>query len=213
MRAILRCSAQYKVDIVLPLVSSIEEVRRCKQILQSEKAALETAGTEVGNPGIGVMIEVPSAIFIARNLAAYIDFFCLGTNDLVQYLLAVDRDNDSVADWYQTLHPSVLHAIAELFTAAIDSHRTVFVCGEMAGSPFYAPILLGLGARSLSMNVHSIPQVRRLLTGVTIEDCRILVNSVRACETADDAEKLLQNYYAKEWADLFPPGFVISGQK
>src|SRR4030095_16730096 len=98
-------------------------------------------------------IEVPSSVLTLSEIARSVDFLCLGTNDLVQYMLAVARDNDSVADWYQTLHPTVIQAISHVLSEAAATRKPVTVCGEMAGSPFYVPVLLGLGARELSMNV------------------------------------------------------------
>jgi phosphoenolpyruvate-protein kinase (PTS system EI component) len=194
--------------MVLPRVSGLDEVRRSLKIISEEKAALKEAGIESGTPKIGAMVEVPSAVWTIREIAAETDFVCLGTNDLVQYLLAVDRDNDSVADWYQSLHPAVISAISSVLLAGNDAGKPVTVCGEMAGSPFYVPLLLGLGARELSMNINSIHRVRRLVSGITLDECRSLVQAVKEFKTSEDTEDFLRKYYKKNWSSLFPPGLL-----
>ena len=124
------------------------------------------------------MIEIPSAVLIAAEIAAEVDFLCLGTNDLVQYLLAVDRDNESVADWFRTLHPAVIRAMKMVVKAAEDSDKPLIVCGEMAGSPFYAPVLIGLGVTEMSMNVNSIPQVRKVICGIAYEETLEIIKKI-----------------------------------
>jgi len=154
------------------------------------------------------MIEVPSSVLTITEIARTVDFLCLGTNDLVQYLLAVDRDNDSVADWYQTLHPAVIQAIAHVLSTAAAAGKPVTVCGEMAGSPFYVPLLIGLGARELSMNVNSILRVSRLVSGISLSECVRLADKVKAFETAVDTEEFLRDHYRQNWAELFPPSLL-----
>ena len=210
LRAILRAAFGRKVDIVFPMISGVGEVKQAKEIISEEFEKLKRSGTETGEPKIGAMIEVPSAVLTINDIARSVDFLCLGTNDLVQYLLAVDRDNDSVADWYQTLHPAVIQTISHVLAAAAIAHIPVTVCGEMAGSPFYVPLLLGLGARELSMNVNSIPRVRRLISGISIHDCVGLVDAVKTHETASETEEYLRRYYRKNWSELFPPGLLES---
>ncbi len=120
---------------------------------RKRKKNLKKKGIEFGELRLGAMIEVPSAILTIDEIAAESDFLCLGTNDLVQYLLAVDRDNEKVADWFRTLHPAVLRAIKMVVAAGEKAEIPVIVCGEMAGSPLYVPILIGLGVTELSMNI------------------------------------------------------------
>ncbi len=208
IRAILRSGVNRKIDIVLPMVSGVGEIERSRTILDEESEKLIQAGIAIGKPKLGAMIEIPSAVLTAREIAQKVDFFCLGTNDLVQYLLAVDRDNDAVADWYQTLHPAVIRAIAKVLAAATSVAIPVAVCGEMAGSPFYVPVLIGLGARELSMNVNSIAQVRHLIAGITVNECVALVERIKPSETADETEHLLREAYLKNWNSLFPPGLL-----
>lgn len=210
IRSILRAAAGKKIDIVLPMISGVSEILRSKAIINEERAKLSDDGIVFGSPKLGAMIEVPSAILTANEIAQKVDFICLGTNDLVQYLLAVDRDNDSVADWYQTLHPAVIRAINEVLEAAKLAGIPVTVCGEMAGSAFYAPLLIGLGARDLSMNVNSIRHIRHLLSGIDVSEATSLVDRVKACETAEETESLLHDYYLKNWSGLFPSGLLNS---
>jgi phosphotransferase system enzyme I (PtsI) len=208
IRAILRASFGRRIDIVLPMVSGAVEINEARKLIDAERKTLIEAGLDVGSPGVGAMIEVPSAVLTVRDILRTVDFLCLGTNDLVQYLLAVDRDNHAVADWYQTLHPAVIRALGEVFTAAVDASKPVTVCGEMAGSPFYVPLLLGLGARELSMNVNSIQRVRRLIAGISLKDCVDLADAAGKLQTAHEIEDLLRHYYLDHWSDLFPPGFL-----
>ena len=210
IRAILRASANSKIDIVLPMISGVSEVQQSKAIVAEEREQLVKLGISAGDPKIGAMIEVPSAVFTAREIAQNVDFLCLGTNDLVQYLLAVDRDNDSVADLYQTLHPAVIRAIREVLDAAKSVGIDVAVCGEMAGSAFYVPVLIGLGARELSMNVNSIQQIRHLINGIMVKDADMLVGTIASSQTADETESLLGEFYRDNWTSLFPPGLLNS---
>ena len=208
LRAILRASFGRKVDIVLPMISGVGEVTRSKAIVSEEIERLERSGIKAGQPKIGAMIEVPSSVLTIDEIARTVDFLCLGTNDLVQYLLAVDRDNDSVADWYQTLHPAVIQAISHVLSAAMAEGKPVTVCGEMAGSPFYVPLLIGLGARELSMNVNSIQRVSRLVSGIELSECVRLTDTVRDHRTAAETEEFLRDQYRQSWAELFPPGLL-----
>src|SRR5215203_3634000 len=117
-------------------------------------------------------------------------------------------DNDAVAEWYQSLHPAVIWAIETVLTASDSEGIAVGVCGEMAGSCFYVPLLLGLGARQLSVNINSITQVRHLIAGISATDAAALVKSVRGLTTADEIETKLREYYLEHWTHLFPPGHL-----
>ena len=210
IRAILRASAGQNIDIVLPMISGVAEIDKSRAIINEERSKLESVGMMIGEPKLGAMIEVPSAVMTAREIAGKVDFLCLGTNDLVQYLLAVDRDNDAVADLYQSLHPAVLRSIGEVILAARTANIPVVVCGEMAGSPFYVPLLIALGARELSMNVYSVEQVHRLISGITVKACSDLFESLSPFETADDIEASLRSFYLENWSGLFPAGLLDS---
>ena len=210
IRAILQASTRNNISIILPMISDVAEIWRAKKILDSEKERLRKRKIEYGNPTLGAMIEVPSAVLTIDEIAGEVDFLCLGTNDLVQYLLAVDRDNEAVADWFRTLHPAVLRSIKMVILAAEKREIPVVVCGEMAGSPAYIPVLLGLGATELSMNVTSIRRVRKIIASVALEEARELVKKLEKCRTADEIEDAINIYYQSKWShlfseDIFPP--------
>ena len=208
IRAILRASHGQKVDILLPMISGVSDVLRLREIIDEERTNLQNAGVSIGDPQIGAMIEIPSAVMTANEIARHVDFLCLGTNDLVQYLLAVDRDNETVADWYQTLHPAVIRAIRDVISAGNNADIPVAVCGEIAGSAFYVPLLIGLGARELSMNVNSITKIRRLVCGISVSETSRLVETIAQYETADEIEGALRDHYLRSWSHLFPTGLL-----
>ncbi len=204
LRALLRAAAGNQISVILPMISDVAEIVRTKEILENEKERLREQGIPFGELKLGAMIEVPSAILTADEIAAESDFLCLGTNDLVQYLLAVDRDNETVADWFRTLHPAVLRSIKIVVKAADTADIPVIVCGEMAGSPVYVPILIGLGVTELSMNVKSIPRVKKIITGIALEEAGEIVEILQKCTTADETENTIESLYAAKWSHLFP---------
>ncbi len=208
LRAILRAAFERELSVVIPMVTSLTDIRRFAEILANERELLSRDGVEVGNPKIGAMIEVPAAVSIAEKILAEVDFLCLGTNDLIQYFLASDRDNETVATWYQTLHPAVLQAIRLVITAANDAEKPLIVCGEMAGSPFYAPILVGLGARELSMNANVIGRVRTMINGIAYEEAGALVKNIEAASTAEEVEEIVTNSIQNKWSHLLPNDLV-----
>ncbi|CAN5496480.1 phosphoenolpyruvate--protein phosphotransferase [soil metagenome] len=210
IRALLRASYETQIAIILPMISGVGEIIRAKEIALEERANLVSHGTEIGDPTFGVMIETPAAVLTAKQIATNVEFFCLGTNDLVQYLLAVDRDNDAVAESYQSLHPAVVRAMSEVFEAAKGAGIPVTVCGEMAGSPFYVPVLVGLGAREFSMNVNSIQPIKRLLAGITVPGTLELVELLKNGSTADEIESFARQYYQLNWSGLFPAGILAA---
>jgi phosphotransferase system enzyme I (PtsI) len=150
------------------------------------------------------MIEVPSAVLTADRIASNVDFFELGTNDLVQYTLAVDRSSDHVAGWFRTLHPAVLSSIYQTLNAAKRAGIPAIVCGEMASTPAYAALLVGLGAVDLSMTPASIPRVRRSLAGIDSRDARAIATECLQCATADEVEHLVRERFRERWAHVFP---------
>jgi phosphotransferase system enzyme I (PtsI) len=204
VRAILRAAAHGKLDIVLPMISDVSEVRRARRLIDDERARLESEGKETGPIRIGAMIEVPSAVMTADKMAKEVDFFSLGTNDLVQYLLAVDRGNEAVADWFRSLHPAVLQSIERTLDAARKAFIPAIVCGEMASTPAYAVILIGLGATNLSMTPSSIPRVRRTIEGIEFADAQRIALECLECDTADDVEEHVRIRFSKNWPHLFP---------
>ncbi len=205
VRAVLRAAAQVRLDLVLPMVSDVTDVRRARAVIEEERTQLEQAGQRTGALKIGAMIEVPSAVLIADKLAREVDFFSIGTNDLVQYLLAVDRGSDEVAEWFRTLHPAVLQSIERTLAAGAAANIPVEVCGEMAATPAYACILVGLGARDLSMTASSIPRLRHVLAQLDTPRAAEIALACLDCESADAAEELVRVRLGQTWPHLFPP--------
>ncbi len=203
LRAILQASAENNISVVLPMISDVSEILRSKKILESEREKLKKKRIAFGAVKLGAMIEVPSAVLTVDEIAEEVDFLCLGTNDLVQYLLAVDRDNEAAADWFRTLHPSVLRSIKIVLRAAEKKDIPVVVCGEMAGSPVYAPILVGLGVSELSMNVNSIPRIRNIVSKIAFEETLEIARKLEKCRTADEVEAAVSDFYRAKWSHLF----------
>jgi phosphotransferase system, enzyme I, PtsP len=187
LRAILRASVHGSVRLLLPMISSVEEVWRSKELLEETRRELRQEGIAFDEAmPVGIMVEVPSAVLQAEELAREVDFLSLGTNDLIQYLLAVDRNNRKVAPLYEPLHPAVLRAIAATVRAAKKAGRPLGICGEMAADPVCALILIGLGIEQLSMGSFYIPSIKRL------------VRSVEYSTTRDMARKVLEMPSAQE---------------
>jgi phosphotransferase system enzyme I (PtsI) len=205
VRAILRAAAHGRLSIVLPMISDLTDVREARRIIEEEREGLSKRGILTGQIRTGAMIEVPAAVLMADRIAREVDFFSLGTNDLVQYLLAVDRGNDEVADWFRSLHPAVLASIKRTVDAARAASIPAVVCGEMASTPAYAAILIGLGATELSMTISAIPRVRRMVAGLNSGRAREIAEECLACETADDVEELVRVRLGESWPHLFPP--------
>ncbi|MDX6710733.1 MAG: phosphoenolpyruvate-protein phosphotransferase system enzyme [Blastocatellia bacterium] len=205
VRAILRAAAEVKLSLVLPMVSDVSDVRRARRIIDEERTRLAVDGRkQYGEIKIGAMIEIPSAVMTVGSIAAEVDFLSLGTNDLVQYLLAVDRGNEAVAEWFRTLHPAVLQSISQVLAASKLADIPVSVCGEMAGTPAYAVVLLGLGVRRLSMTPSLIPRMRSVLGKVSLKDAEQIANECLSCVEADDVEDLVRAELSKRWGALFP---------
>lgn len=198
LRAILRASAFGKASIMFPMVSSLEEVRKAKELLELCKEELRNE--QLGfDPSlrIGIMIEIPSAVTIADILIEEVDFFSIGTNDLCQYTLAVDRMNKDVAYLYQPLHPSILRLIKQTVDAAHGVNKEVGICGEMAGEAVNALILIGLGVDELSMSPAVIPEIKALIHQLSYEELQVIANQVVSCKTTDDIKTILNQEVKK----------------
>ncbi|HEV8203761.1 MAG TPA: phosphoenolpyruvate--protein phosphotransferase [Pyrinomonadaceae bacterium] len=205
VRAILRAAATGPLSLVVPMVADVGDVRMAKRVIEAEKEQLRANGIEFSDVRVGAMIEVPSAVLTADKIAREVDFFELGTNDLVQYTLAVDRGNNAVSDWFRTLHPAVLFGIQRTLQAAEAEQVPVIVCGEMASTPAYAVLLLGLGAVDLSMTPALIPRVRNTLRHIDTNEARRIVETCLSCATADEVEDIIRTEFRKQWPELFPP--------
>jgi len=193
VRAILRAAAAGPLSLVIPMVADVRDVRLAKAVIEEEIERLASENVAFATVKIGAMIEVPSAVLTAEKIATEVDFFELGTNDLVQYTLAVDRGNDKVSDWFRTLHPAVLYGISRTVEAAKKARIPVIVCGEMASTPAYAVLLVGLGAVDLSMIPAMIPRVRDVLTGINASEIHELAVKCLNAATADEVENLIKN--------------------
>jgi phosphotransferase system enzyme I (PtsI) len=193
MRAILRASTAGEVHILFPMVSTLLELRQCKMLLAEVKEDLEEEGVAF-NPAlpVGTMIEVPSAALIADLLAREVDFFSLGTNDLVQYTLAADRTNEQVASLYSPADPAVLRLIQRVLDAGRQARIAVTVCGEMSGEPIYTLLLLGMGLRQLSVTPHNIPEVKKVIRSVTVGEAEQVAREAARLETARDVTSYLR---------------------
>jgi phosphotransferase system enzyme I (PtsI) len=208
LRAILRASAYGKTRILFPMISALDEIRRVKIIFNEVKEDLLRRHIPLGkNIELGIMIEVPSAVVIADSLAKEVDFFSIGTNDLIQYTLAIDRVNERVTYLYDPLHPAILKLIKMVVEAAHRAGIRVAMCGEMAGEPAYTLILLGFGLDELSMNPLAIPRVKKIVREATLEESKALLDSVLAFATAEEIEQHVRDYMIRR----FPEDF--SGQK
>lgn len=193
MRAILRASAFGDVRIMFPMISTLLELRHCKMLLNEVKEDLDDEGIACNRDiKIGTMIEVPAAAILADQLAREVDFFSIGTNDLVQYTLAADRNNEAVATLYSPGDPAVLRLIQQVVAAAGRAGISVNVCGEMSGDPLYTMLLLGLGLRQLSATPHNIPEVKQILRSVTVEEAVAVAREVSRLETARDVNNYLR---------------------
>ncbi|HLO26168.1 MAG TPA: phosphoenolpyruvate--protein phosphotransferase [Geobacteraceae bacterium] len=204
LRAILRASAQGKVRIFFPMVSGVAEIRAVKVLLEEAKQELRAAGT-LFDEGIeiGIMIEIPSAVIIADLLAREVDFFSVGTNDLIQYSLAIDRTNEHLTHLYEPLHPAVLRSLKMVVDAAHAAGIDACMCGEMAGEPEYLPILLGLGFDELSMNAISLLRVKKILRRCSKAEAEKLVARALTYPTAQEVESFLKSQIAANYSESF----------
>lgn len=206
LRGLLRASAHGNLRVVLPFVSSVDELRLARDFIEQVRLELLDEGATLA-PSIplGVMIEVPGAALVADHLAAEADFFSIGTNDLIQYLLAVDRTNDGVAELYQPLHPAVLRILARVMEAARERQVPVTLCGETASDPLTAMVYLGLGIAELSMSAAAIPVIKGLVRRLPLEEARRTAAEALDLPTAREVEELaLERLMAH-----FPDGFLV----
>jgi len=209
LRAILRASAVGHVRIMFPMISGVAEIRACKRILRAVKTDLEQEGVPFDpKVKIGIMIETPAAVMIAPLLAKEVDFFSIGTNDLIQYCLAVDRSNEHVSYLYEPLHPAILRALKQVCDAAHAAGIEVSMCGEMAAEPMYVPVLLGLGLDELSMNHACIPRVKRVLRNLSRAEGKEMLDALLQLSTGKEISVHLDRVMRRRLPDLFSE-FVI----
>ncbi|HBT49120.1 MAG: Phosphoenolpyruvate-protein phosphotransferase [Caldanaerobacter subterraneus] len=194
LRAILRASAYGNVQIMYPMISSVEEVRKANSILEEVKAELDREGVKYDKEiKVGIMVEIPSAALTADILAKEVDFFSIGTNDLTQYTLAVDRMNEHVKEYYQPFHPAILRLVKMVIDAAHKEGKFAAMCGEMAGDPLAAVILLGLGLDEFSMSATSIPEIKNIIRNVEYEKAKEIAEKALNMSEAREIEKMMKD--------------------
>jgi phosphotransferase system enzyme I (PtsI) len=198
LAAFLRVGARHPVSILIPVVGDVEDVRRTRAVIRDVQSELRARGERLDREtSIGAMIEVPSAALMVSALAREVDFFSLGTNDLAQYVLAVDREDERVADYYQPLHPSLLRLIGSIAEAAHGAGRELTICGEMAGVPANVELLLGLGLRRFSVAPSQLLEVKNAIRSVTIADAERLARDALVLDTSAEIEALLDERYGR----------------
>jgi phosphotransferase system enzyme I (PtsI) len=203
LRAIFRAAAHGNVRVMFPMISVMEEVRLAKEICEEVQADLKSERYQIGsNVEIGIMIETPSAVAIADKLAREVDFFSIGTNDLIQYSLAVDRGNSRISYLYNDLHPSILRFINDTVSAAHKRGIWVGVCGEMPGSVYGALLSLGLGLDEFSASSYLIPEIKKIIRSVTFDEARTLVRKALKLSTAGEVKQLLDKHIDEKRPEL-----------
>ncbi|WOO41398.1 phosphoenolpyruvate--protein phosphotransferase [Rubellicoccus peritrichatus] len=196
LRAILRASAFGNVRIMYPMISGVQELLQANAVLDEAKDELrERKAAFDENTKVGSMIEIPSAAVTADLLAQHCDFFSIGTNDLIQYLLAVDRVNDRIAHLYNPNHPAVLRTLAQIMEAGNKAKIPVGICGEMATDPLYVPLLFGLGAHEISATASALPEIKFMLRQIKLKDAQDLAKDVLNESEPDAIADMLETFY------------------
>ena len=192
LKAILRASVHGDVRILFPMVAAVEEVKSAKEHLEDAKDQLRSERRPF-NPNIpvGVMVETPASAMIADLLAREVDFFSVGTNDLIQYTMAVDRGNERVANLYQPVHPAILRLLSHVIQVGVERDVNVSVCGEICGEPLYTLLLLGMGLRVLSLSSAMIPEIKKAIRSVTIQRAREVAETAVQMGEAGQTERYL----------------------
>jgi len=195
LRAVLRAAAHGDVRVMFPMISTVEELRQCKTLLNEVKEDLEEEGLPYKKDiSVGTMIEVPSAALLADILAKEVDFFSIGTNDLIQYTLAADRNNENVAHLYNPTDPAVLRLIRMVVEAAGRQKIDVNVCGEMSGEPLYIPLLVGMGLRQFSATPRKVPEIKRVIRQLDVPEAERIAQQALQLDTARQVTNLLRDH-------------------
>ncbi len=209
LRAIIRASNYGNLQIIFPMISGIQEILDIKNIitqiteeLTSKKIAFDS------NIKYGIMIEVPSAVIMAEELAKHVDFFSIGTNDLIQYALAIDRENKNVAYMYQPFHPAILRMIHHVVKVAKNARIGVALCGEMCGDPLCVPILLGLGLKEFSMHAMAIPLIKKIIRSTSLEEASTDFDNILKLDTAKDVREYILNRMKRLLPELQEKGYL-----
>ena len=198
LRGILRASVYGNIKIMYPMISKISEIKQANAILEQTKEDLRKEGKPFDeNIQVGAMIEVPSAAIISDLIAKEVDFMSIGTNDLIQYTMAVDRVNEKVADLYNPMHPAIIRLIKNIIDAGHRAGKTVGMCGEMASDPKFTPVLIGLGLDEFSMSSVQIPKIKKVIRSITKQKAKELVNRILDCKSLEEIELSIKQFRYK----------------
>ncbi len=210
LRAILRASAFGRIQLMFPMISGLQELLDAKEILDQVRQDLDREQIRYDNTlEVGIMVEIPSAVAIAEILAHHVDFFSIGTNDLIQYALAIDRINEHVAYMYQPFHPAILRMIRQVVTAARNAGIRVSLCGEMAGDPLCISILLGIGLDGLSMNARAIPLIKKMVRAIPMEQARSDLENIMLLNTAKEVRAYILESTRRMFPELEERGYLL----
>jgi phosphotransferase system enzyme I (PtsP) len=203
-RAMLKASAGLgNLRIMLPMITNISELDEALEFIHRAHREVLEEGSDIDMPPVGVMVEVPAAVYQARDLARRVDFLSVGSNDLTQYLLAVDRNNARVADLYHSFHPAVLRALADVAAAGRAENTQVSICGELAGDPGAAILLLAMGYNVLSMNATNLTRVKRAVRTITMADAAALLEDVMTLDSAEAVQQRLETFLVAQGLAVF----------
>lgn len=196
IRAILRASSIKNIKLMIPMIASIDEVIESKKIIDECKKELQNENTQFDkNINIGIMIEVPSAAIMAKEFAEEVDFISIGTNDLIQYSLAVDRGNDIISNLYQEFHPAIIRLIKNVIKEGKNSGKQVSMCGEMAADPFAVPLLVGLGLESLSASASAIPMLKKVIRSLNYSELKILAEDCLKLRSEKEINNKIREFF------------------
>ena len=206
LRAIYRASAYGQVRIMFPMVLGLEDLRRAREIVERVKLQLRKEGAAMApSVPLGIMIETPASVFSIDRLAREADFVSIGTNDLIQYTLAVDRGNEAIAEIYEPLHPAVLRALKTVVDAGHEAGIPVGICGEMAGEPLYAVVLVGLGLEEFSVSPYLVPEIKTIVRGTTFADARELAERCLGLATPSEVRTVVTEFMSRRYPGIFLP--------
>ena len=213
IRAVLRASALGKVRFMFPMIATSEELRECKDFVADVREELDRAGVPYDKGiSVGMMIEVPAAAMMADRFAREVDFFSIGTNDLIQYTLAVDRNNEHVSHLFSATNPAVLRLIRLTVDAADKAGIDVAMCGEMASDILYTPLLIGVGLQRLSMALAAIPDVKKLVRTISYADARKIAETVADMHTSPEIEDYLRKELRRSMPEFFAEGSAFDAE-
>lgn len=200
LKAILRANQYGNVKILLPMISSLEEIEQFREVLEEAKKLLDAEGREYRRDiDIGMMVEIPSAALLAEHFASELDFFSIGTNDLIQYTLAVDRANEKISHLFNHFHPAVLNLIKRVIDIGKQTGTPVSMCGEMAGDPVAIPLLMGMGLEQFSASHIVVPEIKSVIRSVPLNECQELYQEVKTQVKAKDIQKICEDFYARHF--------------